>query len=602
MESTKLPETVPALSISPAQMEVVFAEGAKGLLSFVSPPLQDMNEMAMLERSSFSLKDAVSKADTLREAAVQRLRELSVKQKRFAESPTFLNRIANLHSALGNFEEEIEFATHAFQIGKSSFLARKVGEAHARVGELEKSASIFSEHASVDSYAALRMASFCVINSDFDSAEKWLSEAISLNPAGYAERLFQGAYCLVKGDAARAITYLKIALDDRPNSSVAYSNLGLAYLSLHRADKAFDALKRSVALDPFNKSALIALADVSCLLDRDADAVNSLRYFVEFEQRDAAVWGRLARSLLRLNLIDDCVHALKRQGALKSSVEVWNNLGVAYAKQNKTVAGLKAFSHAISLESEDGVKQDLLVARNACALVSRSGKYDLVLSMTESILSEDTEASIAKDEKLADMYSMHLHAMMKQGRTSEALQAATNLLKVDGVASSLTRWIVSTLAAVYGLERNEDARLMELLDTYSTRLSDPKIHDARVLNNLAFAFAEMDRIKEADACINRISWAVHKDAYVTATLGLISMRKGNIERGQELYREAISLAANAFDKNRIRQKLNLELARVFSSRDKRKSQTFLKKVVDERRGEAALERRARKMLISLTKQ
>lgn len=58
---------------------------------------------------------------------------------------------------------------------------------------------------------------------------------------------------------------------------------------------------------------------------------------------------------------------------------------------------------------------------------------------------------------------------------------------------------------------------------------------------------------------------------MTATLGLVQMRKGHQERGQGLYEEAIGLARSSIEKVRIGQKLNLELARCAMAENPKKA-------------------------------
>jgi len=601
MDSTKLPEVDPVLSISPARVEIVFAEDPSNPLAFISPPIDDINEMADLQRSAFSLKDHVAMSETFRQAAVQRLSELTAKAPRFDDSPTLHNRLANLFAAVGNTDAGQEESERAYKLNEIPFFARKVGEARTRSGDIQGAKQLFLKFHDIDSYASLRLASFSLIESRIGDAKKWVSRAVELNPAGYAERLFQGALSLVEGNFRGAVTYFRIALEDKPVSSVAYTNLGLAYLGLQRADKAMQALKRAVALDPFNRSALIALADTGSLLRKDEDVINSLRYFVQFEQKDSAIWGRLARSLLRLDLTDDCVHALKRQGALESSVAVWNNLGVVYAKQKQFSRSLKAFTHALSLESEGGVRQDLLVARNITVLISKGGQFQHVIDLISPLVMQDSEWLIAKDDRLSDLYSTYIHALSRLGRSEEAISFADRLLEVEGLSGPLAKWLVIFESAIYGLDRSADDKLEMLIDQYGLRLATRPREDIRLINNIAFALAELGRLTEASDWITKGSWAVHIDPYITATLGLINIRKGNLGRGEALYREAVSLATAVSDKARIRQKLNVELGRALWSTDKRRSLQLLAKAAEEKLGENVLRKQALTRLAEIKK-
>ncbi|TKR29430.1 hypothetical protein FCE95_14880 [Luteimonas gilva] len=598
MDTNKPPDS-PVLSISPGRIEIVFTEDILGALAYISKPIEDINEMVELEKSSFSLKEHTSRSEALRAEAELKIALLQRKYEKFRSSPTFLNRLANLYSFAGNTSSEERLISEAYRLSNQVFHARKLAEVNVRRGEADAATVIFNELADSDSYSALRLASFHITDGDFEAARQWVEKAIELNPSGYAERLFHGAYNMVNGNLGAAVTSFRMALEARPNSSVVYTNLGLAYLGLHRADKAFDAFKKAIALDPFNRNALIALADLASSSERDADVVNSLRYFVEFEQRDASVWERLARSLLRLNLVDDCIHALKRQGGLVSSVAVWNNLGVAYAKKGLRDLSMKAFKHAFTLDAEHGIQQDLLVARNATALVSGAGQHEIALIMTSSIIEGDTDRAVARSDVISDIYITHMHSLLKLKRYNEAISSADELLNTEGVANKVVRWIITAETALFGLERNEDGRLHSLLDQVEGRFDSEDYKDVTMMNNLAFAFAEMNRLAEADACINHVSWAVHRHAYITATLGLINIRKGRLDKGEHLYREAIRLANRDFDKNRIRQKMHIEIGKALMATDKKKSRALFERAKNERQGEFVLSSQAKRLLESL---
>lgn len=119
------------------------------------------------------------------------------------------------------------------------------------------------------------------------------------------------------------------------------------------------------------------------------------------------------------------------------------------------------------------------------------------------------------------------------------------------------------------------------------------------MNNIAFALAEIGRLDEAEKCIASVSHLLHKNAYLTATFGLLSFRRGRREQGESLYMEAISLASDRHSKTRIRQKMNLELAKLYSQTSEVDALRSLSKVLKERNGEAALIKQAHSLMKKL---
>jgi tetratricopeptide (TPR) repeat protein len=95
-------------------------------------------------------------------------------------------------------------------------------------------------------------------------------------------------------------------------------------------------------------------------------------------------------------------------------------------------------------------------------------------------------------------------------------------------------------------------KAVEMID--KSLISNPC--DEMLLNNRAFALAQLGRLDEARAAIADGKKCAHDakaSAPLTATEGMIEMRAGNLERGQELYRSAISIASKA--KNQIHKEV-----------------------------------------------
>lgn len=466
MDAPKVPQTPPALAIAQAQFEIVLAEDGGNPLAFVSPPISDISEMAELEKSCFSLSSKNIGSKLFEEGARQRLDELQNKATKFNDSATFHNRIANLQRATGDLQGEASSLAQASAIDNRVFFSRKMAENIFRRGHLDSAKKAFEKLASKDSYSALRIASLFVLSGDMEGAERWVTTAVELRPEGYAERLFQGGIALVKGKFDEAIRLLWMALSERPTSSVAYNNLAMAYLGANYPKKAFNCLKRAVALDPLNRSAILALADVGYFLNRDADTINSIRYFAHFEQREPAIWSRLARSLLRLEAFDECIAALKRQGAFEKSISLWNNLGVAYARKKSKEQSLEAFNYALTISPGTGTHEELVVGRNIAQLVSTIGKPDLLLSITTSLVQSDVDMKLARDVQLCDIYGFHINALTNMGRSDEALSLSQSLIGNPAIGEPLAKWLFQSLTGVYGLNRSKDEQLSDVLDRF----------------------------------------------------------------------------------------------------------------------------------------
>ncbi len=95
-------------------------------------------------------------------------------------------------------------------------------------------------------------------------------------------------------------------------------------------------------------------------------------------------------------------------------------------------------------------------------------------------------------------------------------------------------------------------KAVEMID--KSLISNPR--DEMLLNNRAFALAQVGRLEEAREAIGdakKYAPDAKSSAPLPATEGMIEMRAGNVERGQELYRSAIAIASKA--KNQIHKEV-----------------------------------------------
>ena len=598
METPKLPDDSAAISIGKSRIEISLGDAIGGGLTLVSPPFEDISEMTELGAQAFSVTEHAEQSSVFNGYLERELEILESRLKDFPSSVALNNRIANIARRFGSRATAMEASQRAAALANDVFHNRKLAISEAESGSRLAAEKLLAELADKDSGAALYLASLKISDGDFETARDLIDMAVRNQPDGHDERIFQGALCLLGGDPISAITYFRIAIEDRPRSSTAHCNLGFAYLLSGRPDKAYEKLRRAIALDPLNRSALLAFADVGHSIGKDGDVISYLRNFVEFEQKDAPIWGRLSRSLLKLGLVDDCIHALKRQGAISNTVAVWNNLGVAYAANKQTSASIRALNYALSMDADIGT--ELLVARNAAHVISSLGKHDLALSVTSHIVEQDVTRELASDSRLGDLYIFHIYSLRNCHRSSEADALSKELIGLPAISTNLARWIVNDTTSRLALERSDDEFLSKFINTFAADVvrdhSNPM-----VANNVAFALAEIGMVSDAERVLHRYAHLIHRDPYLTATAGLIQLRKGRMDRGEELYREAAAIARRPRDRTRILQKLNLEMGRHYATVGDKRATSVLKRAASEKGGERALATSALKLLNSSQK-
>lgn len=577
------------LTVTPALVELVIEEEGGVGVTIVLPPLEDILEMQALKNTHFSLKEfATQNWHELEDYFGSGLSSLETKRQRFGRSPIYLNRLANLAEMSGMRDKELQYLKEANSLSGDRFFNHRIGDnllsAHNSV-EAEK---IFSAlDLTTDIYANLRMAFFNIQRQQFDRSQEFVDRALQIDSLNYGARMIDGALAIVTGQYEQAIRSFRIAGEERPGVSSIHTNMAIAYLCLRRPIKAMTELKKAVALDSLNKNAVVLLADLSFSQKCDEDAIPGLRFLLQFEQKNPEVWARLARAMLRLGDTHGAIAALKRQGSLEDTSGVWNNLGVAYTLQNNIKKAYESLTHAMETDSEER-KVYFLAARNLASLFAEHRKYGEVSIFTSTILSEDTQNQTAKDDVLSDIWAIHLHSLWSQRLMPEYVSMSEKLISQADVAPRLQVWVLTGLLAHRALQVDGGPSSIELINKFEYLLGRLRPEDnerkERFLNNIAFAYAEHGDYEKAEWYLGKLSGKIHTSAYPTATLGLINMRKGNIERGENLYSEAIHLAHTKSDKTRIRQKLNFEFAKLYLEENVSKANRYLNKVIAETDG------------------
>ncbi len=598
MLENNLPQSDKDIVVGRIPIEITISDEGWMPLSLVLPSLEDILEMKALKNMHFSLKEHAAQAFLqFSQSFKDELESLEKKSERFSNSSIFLNRLANFAEFSGQKEKEANFLNLAKKLSNEPFFDHRIGDNLISRNKNTEAEELFkSLDLRTDRYANLRLAYFSIQRNDFKTASLYVNKALEIDYLDYSARMIEGVLRLVNGDYELAIQSFRVAAEERQGSASLYVNMAVAYLYLKNPSKAFNTIKRAVALEPLNKNAVMLLADLAFSEQRNEDSLSCLKHFLEFEQKSPDIWARLARALLYLGQIDEAIAALKRQGSLGASSEVWNNLGVAYIEQRNYQKAYGALSHALLKEEEENNKgrDYLLAARNLCQLLAIKNEFKDLLKFSSVILKESDINIIKKDRDFSDIVAFNLHSLWKLGKKNEFVALSESILYEENVTPRLKAWVVSGLISHFTSVEGGNSVAVKLSERFDYILSELDKQDShrkeQLINNMAYVYAEAGRLNDSERYISRLSLKIHKDPYPTATLGLLNFRKGNLERGQQLYTEAIKLSLNQHEKNRIRQKLNLELARISidQNQDIKKTNRLLDRVINENQGSAEL--------------
>ena len=605
MLTRDLPASQTSLVVEPQPQEAILAEEGDHPLAFVVPPSADLKAIEELKSKNTSLEDAAAESVRSRAAAFSAALEASLEKfGRFSSSPTYLNRLANLAAVALDVEREAGFLALAREKSGDPFFTHRHADSLLGQGRWQDAERLFgSLDLNRDVYGNLKLAVFHVRRSDLAAASVRVAKALEIDPLDFGALLFNGGLHLLAGRYYEAIRSLRIASEERPTSSAVYTNMAVAYARLGLREKAMVSLKKAVALAPLNATAVFLLADLAFEYGRDEDAVPGLRYLLEFEQKLPEGWARLARGSLQLGDTDTAINALRRQASLHEASGVWNNLGVAYAIRRERDKALQAFKRAIDLGAESRGRDYFLAARNIAQVFAESGANDDLLRFTTAVLGSDSKELTRRDDALSDLYALHMHGLRCTGNLRALRAMAAEILEAGNFPTRLVAWTLSSVVAYDALNERDPSRVLTQFENWKQWIDETAILDVdrrtMLYNNVAFALTEAGRLDEAEKYLGQIASRLHKDPYPTATLGLVSFRRGHVDRAVLRYREAIGLAKSRQDKMRIRQKLNLELARHYLETNPTKARRLFASIIEKGAGEPALVEQARAALAML---
>jgi Tfp pilus assembly protein PilF len=596
----RVPARSRALAVAPHALELVLAEDGKARLTLLLPPIEDLKEIKSLAAGHLSI---LQQADDARARIAEdfegHLKALLAKRERFANSSTFLAHLANLAELSGDYQQEHAFLLEGEKASGLPFFRHRRGVNLISQGETEDARVLFeSLDLKSDVGANLRLAYLYVCKENLRDAQRYVDQAILVDPIDFGARLFHGALAIARGDTRSAISSFRVAAEERETSSL-YGNLAIAYLISRQSEKAIGALRRAIALEPFNENAVAMLADVTFREKRGKEAIGALEHYLEFEQKSAQMWARYARALIESGQSDKALAALKRQASIQESAGVYNNLGVVHGRLGDKKRAAEYFSFAMQKGTE-GEHDYLLAARNLLSAATEAGAFKDVVALGREVIKSDFEGNAARDKILSDIYVLFVYGVAQLRNRQDADVFAERFLKeMPDANARLKVYLAGGLLGSWALRREQwsaGSKLAEVALGWAASLEDTDPRKGIIKNNAAYFYIEMGKFQEGAKLLSEISRWIHKEAYPTATLGLLQIRKGRIEKGEALYREAVRIAKTKSDKQRLTQKMHLELGKALLEIQVGVARRHLQKAIDASDGEEEISREAKAIL------
>lgn len=592
------------IAVSRRALDVVFTEDFFTSLKLTLPSMEELQATQALANAKFS---ASSMAQSLEQFNVEffaaELEKLRRKASRFSKSPTYVTRLADLAFLARRFDLEESFLREGLNdVRDNRALSLRLAElltGTVRVAEARE--LLQKENFGSDFEANLRLAQLSAIERNFLEAEKYVSKALEVDNANARAQMFAGALSLAQGDFARAIRSFRVAAEEKGGSSVLHANLAIAHYCLGQSSKAIKELRTAIAINPLNENAVAFFADLLTANERAGEAIGTLETFLKYEQKSVAIWDRLARAYYLTGQYRRALESLQHQASLKDDPMVWNNIGLVNIKLSNSSKAKEYFVLAIK-RAQEASGDAYLPVSNLLTLLLDERHYDAAYELSKNLVTF-ARSDWGKDKFLSRIYVKYLFALTGKEQRVEAADKARLMLKYEiadpEVEIDILLYLIYHLT-IYDPSKSEAmARIQQLLaKVHGSQNLREKIV-VRSLNNAMFSLLHFDQIVAAESISARLLADVHRDPFVTATFGLLNIKKGKLDRGRLLYEKAVTLATDRQFKHKIKQRMNLELGKAYLSRgESDKAYKMLEKAANEKYGFDVVATQSRELISS----
>jgi len=572
--------------------------------SLILPSPAELDGIKELSSDKIKIKHAIRETKTHINAAHEIERDKLLKRyDRFKDSPVYLNKLASMSKWAGNIDSAIEYWNTAQKLEPSDqhFMSEL---SLARLEAGEDPTSVYNDILKTgnnDIQSLLIGANIALSKGEITEASKILNSALTKDSTDVNALGAAALINLLSGDTKSSVKIFRLAISEnmKPKPEL-YLGLAIAHILNGETNKGAEALRIAVALNPIYRPAVHAYSDLLAQLDKQQLAISVLSSSLSYDENDIDGWDRIAHSYFRTKQYRESLNALRNRASIKVDSSTWSNMGVVYWRLKDNKKALEFFVKSITEMEESEDEVNWLAITNTLSFLSKQKMNKELLAITRSLFELNNMNDIAQIPVAATICSFHVCALAENGFEDDAITLAHKFLNQEYDDELRLRLLFFT--TYYHTLLNYDETLANEYASVSLRYLDnhpnlAKYDKALLLNNVVYTYLEIGKIETAEALLSKLSQYFHKDATITATLGLLHFKKGNEKKGTDLYLEAANLAIDCNLTARIKQKTNLELGKVaISAGQPRKAAKILSKVAKQKDGLKSLNNQAAQLV------
>lgn len=186
-------------------------------------------------------------------------------------------------------------------------------------------------------------------------AKASFNEAIRLKPNHIESRLALVDLEYPKNEEgyAKKLEALDVMLSLEPENIAIYRAVSKVYLALGKKSLALKSLQEALLYEPNNLELQFDVVELLIRLHKDDEAITALEKILTIEPTSTKAYFLLGRLYYLQGAFDASLSAYNKAQALKpeGSPELWNNLGLLYAKMERYDEAKEVYMKALSLRS-----------------------------------------------------------------------------------------------------------------------------------------------------------------------------------------------------------------------------------------------------------
>jgi len=545
-------------------LSVVLADELCGAIALQLPEADELNSIRDLYFEKVSAEEVYSEfRNTWGSSLKRELDRLLRKKEHYSKSPTFLSHLATLSEFSGDAEGSVDHLRSGLTLDRTSYFRERLGRTLIGLDRYSEAESVFRDaDLRTDAAANLGLAFVELLKGEFHRASEFVNAALDIDGTNWRALLLAGILALRQSSSAQAIRFFRSATEDDESSSAPYLLLAAAYCRSDRTDKAIEVLKRAVAINPADETAVIFFADVLMSEKRYDDACRAVTDFTRYEQKSNAAWDRLARCSFETDSNQRALESLRSQASISEGPGVWNNMGLVYWRLGDRSRSLKYLAKAIDASTQEGFST-YLPFYNAFVYLRSLGELDKALKTSELIPSEKLP-ELVKTRISSSILALRCDTLSETGRMDQTEKEFDRLFAMPGKNRNLYHNLLLSATYFYSLVNLNAVKATQCAEWTLQEVLKKNVGKEKLgllLNNVIFVFLQLGKIDEAESLAPKLSPWIHKSPTATATLGLLHLKKGHFERGKTLYEEALALTNSRQQKQRLKQKMQLEIGK-----------------------------------------